>query len=50
MPSKICNKDWNYEYHGKDWTCGCKGKYQSPCNLPTNIGTGEVSLEKVQFN
>lgn len=31
----MCNKDWTYEYHGKDWKCGCKGKMQSPCNIPS---------------
>lgn len=37
----MCNKDWSYENHGKDWKCGCKGKMQSPCNIPNIIDPNE---------
>lgn len=49
VPSLVCNKDWTYEHHGKDWKCGCKGKNQSPCNIPTN-GEGEQTFVKLQLN
>ncbi len=35
LAREMCNENWNYAKHGKDWKCLCKeGLEQSPLNLP----------------